>query len=73
MKTTAYTGRTARVTWVENGTNNAACLGIDGVIKETADCPLDREAIAICEIEFAMDAGIDLDRFEPIVDICESE
>ena len=69
MKTATHTGRHAIITWVEKGTRNAACLGFDETIIETTDCEIDVENLIDCAIDFGANAGIDLNRFEPIVDV----
>jgi hypothetical protein len=56
--------RLIRITWVELGTNNAACLGFDETFES------DDELVAIAEnLEYrAENAGIDLSRYWYVID-----
>jgi hypothetical protein len=56
------------ITWVERGTNNAACIGHDekGVEADSVG-----EAAENC-LHYAEEAGIDLERYEPVVEVAAS-
>ncbi len=69
MKTAKHTGRHATITWVEKGTHTAACLGFDEHIIETTDSMIDEKVLHDCAVDFGTVAGIDLDRYEPVIDV----
>lgn len=58
-----------RVTWVEKGTKNAAALGLDERLKVAGVTP---EMIRQAAIYHAHCDGVDLDRYEPIVELEEA-
>jgi hypothetical protein len=56
--------KTYKITWVESSTRNAACLGLDEKIQSDG---------TLSEVAWAARyhgecAGIDLDRYEPVVE-----
>ncbi len=69
MKTATHTGRHATITWVKKGTESAACLGFDEMVIETTDSLIDEQILYDCAVDHGIVAGIDLDRYEPIVDV----
>ncbi len=56
--------KTYRITWIERGTQNAACLGFDETIEGDWTEEETREAAEY----HAECAGVDLDRFECVVE-----
>ena len=57
-----------QITWVEIGTNNAACIGLDEFIESSDYTPVEMKGAVEYKGECA---GVDLEKYEPIVEVIE--